>query len=101
MKITLTDKPKGPTKTMDDIPVGTVFSGYVGTTHWKDDERLVFLKIYNKIVDLSDPSNVWVALEGTRIYDYKEYDAELTLKEKDHDFIFGVRACWENNDEDN
>lgn len=78
MKITR----KQEIKMVSEIPIGAVFSGYVRDRSSCDDERLVYLRTHDRIINLSDPSDFWLVEEWMIVREYKEYDAEVTLKEK-------------------
>ena len=79
MKITHAGKSRKVKMITKDIPTGTVFSGYIDEV---DKDRVVFMKMDTGVANLCDLSESWLATNRFPIYDYKEYDAELILKEK-------------------
>jgi hypothetical protein len=61
------------------IPVGTVFSGSIGQYDSK-----IFLRTYDKIVDLENPGLQWSAdsVSFGTVENYRELRAELTVYEE-------------------
>ena len=83
MKIRHKENAETTDKLVKDIPVGTVFSGEILYTG-------VYLKTYDEIVDLRNPSNTWdfpfddgasLQSEAPIIRNYKELNAEVVIHE--------------------
>lgn len=60
-------------KSFDDIKVGTVFTGLIGTI------RGTFLKSFGSIVHLENPVNDWGPENAPIVKDYLAVDADLIL----------------------
>jgi hypothetical protein len=69
----------GPTKSMGDIPVGTLFYASIGSYG-----KSLYLKIFNGIVDLVNPCRTWCdrpILNEPVILDYHEVNGELIVQD--------------------
>ena len=66
--------PTPPKKIIRDIPEGTVFYGKFSK------ERGPFLRIYEGIVSLKDPSQTWLNCLAWEIGDYTPVKATLTIE---------------------
>lgn len=80
MKITIQPAKNPAGVKFRDIPVGTVFRAYI-ITHSSDTHRPrgVYLRIYDKIVDLANPNSTW-ELAAYEAFEYEPLEAELICR---------------------
>jgi len=63
-------------KRLRDIPIDTVFEGTM-------KEPSLYLRAYDKIIDLADPSQTWAIYDDDSVTDVNNYhkvDAEIIVK---------------------
>ena len=89
MKIRYEEKQETTDKLVKDIPVGTIFSGSIGSIGYNNG---IYLKTYDAIVDLEQPRYTWPLppeeFDGkpspvgvSAICNYKELSAEVVINE--------------------
>lgn len=65
-------EPKPRYKPLNEIYVGTYFTGTIANDEISNDVKSIFLRTYNEIVNLANPYDTWLEPLSGIVKDYKE-----------------------------